>query len=378
LAASVAHEINNPLTYILGNLDFVREGLEQMDKVISSLREPARGLLSGHMAHVRKALDPVRSGTERIATITRELRTFSGPAAEETSLVNVRSTVESVLMLMRKELEARARLQIDLQKTTMVMGNSARLVQVVMNLAANAMQAVTKDQKEIGEIWISTRTEGAWVVVEIADNGPGVPEDDRERIFEPFVTTKDMGEGTGLGLFVCRNIVRAFSGKLTVNDRPGGGAVFRVDLPVAPASGQSNSATSRRSSGIKKPARGHVLIIEDELLVAEALSRPLLSAGYRVSMELDPVTALESLSTDGHGIDLVYCDLMMKKMSGMELAEALESRAPAQFRKLVFMTGGAFTPVARAFRERYATQCVEKPFDILSDTSRRLNFLLRR
>jgi CheY-like chemotaxis protein/anti-sigma regulatory factor (Ser/Thr protein kinase) len=277
----------------------------------------------------------------------------------------------------RKELEARARLRVTLRKTGPVLGSSTRLVQVVMNLVVNAMQALPGDGSNTNGIWIRTRSDSDKVVIEVADSGPGVPPEDRERIFEPFLTTKGVGEGTGLGLFVCRNIVRDFAGKVTVSDRPGGGALFRVELPAAPAVGPWKEKPAQPSVSVGKSYRGSVLIIEDEILVADALSVQLLSAGYRAAVELDPRRALEMLATDGDGIDLVYCDLMMKSMSGMELAEALSVRAPSQLRKLVWMTGGAFTPRALAFREHHAKQCVDKPFDILKETSRRLNRLRR-
>jgi CheY-like chemotaxis protein len=114
------------------------------------------------------------------------------------------------------------------------------------------------------------------------------------------------------------------------------------------------------------------MIIDDEALVANTLSSQLSSAGYRTSVEQDPVRALQTV-TQNEGVDLIYCDLMMKTMSGMDLAEALTTCAPAQLQKFVFMTGGAYTPRAQAFRERYLEQCVDKPFDVLEETARRLN-----
>jgi CheY-like chemotaxis protein len=209
-------------------------------------------------------------------------------------------------------------------------------------------------------------------VIEVADSGPGVPLEDRDRIFEPFITTKGIGEGVGLGLFVCRNIVRGFSGTMTVGERPGGGALFRVELPAAPAGESHDAQPTPTKPAMNEAPRGHVLIIDDEVLVANSLSAELSSAGYRASVEQDPIRALETLASAGHDIDLVYCDLMMKTMSGMDLAEALLARSPAHLQKFVFMTGGAYTPRARAFRKRYTEQCVDKPFNILEETSRRI------
>jgi two-component system cell cycle sensor histidine kinase/response regulator CckA len=371
LAASVAHEINNPLTYMLGHLGTVREHLEGMERILAGLPQANRDDLSSIVGEMRRSLDPVRAGTERIAGITRELRTFSRPPDEEAILVDVRSVVESVLRLVGKEVEARARLETDLRETAPVRGNATRLIQVVLNLVVNAMQALPGDRPSCDQILVATRDEGERVVIEVSDTGPGVPPEKRERIFEPFVTSKDVGEGTGLGLFVCRNIVRELSGSVTVEDRPGGGARFRIELPAA-RSRAPDATASYEPSAAAATLPGHVLIIDDDPVVAETLRLQLVSAGYLATVEPDAARALERLAADEDGIDLAFCDLMMREMSGMDLAEALSRRSPAALGRVVFMTGGAFTPRARAFNARYAAQCVDKPFDILAETSRRL------
>jgi CheY-like chemotaxis protein len=346
-----------------------------MERLVHSMAEPAKGHWQTLITEMSQDLEPVRSGAERIVAITRELQTFSGGEAKETSLVDVSSVVQSVLKLMGKDLDARARLELTLETTTPVLANFSRLVQVVMNLVVNALHALQTSNPETNTIWINTRDAGSKVLIEVADSGPGVPPEDRERIFDPFVTTKSIGEGTGLGLFVCRNIVRDFSGHLRVSDRPGGGAVFCVELPAAPSTEVAETQRPEAPAviAIGDAPLNHVLIIDDEVLVARVLSKQLTAAGYRTSVELDPVCALEALSVDANDIDLVYCDLMMQTMSGMELADALSARSPSQLRKFVFMTAGAFTPVARAFRDRYAEQCVDKPFNIVEETSRRLH-----
>lgn len=377
LAASVAHEINNPLTYMLGQLQFMREMLDDLDGIVRTVPRQTRAGAQELLQQMHKTLEPIRTGTQRIAAITRELRTFSRPADEPPGPVDVRSVVESVLTLMRKELEARARLEVTLGQTPPVMANPSRLVQVVMNLVVNAKQALSEDSTGTNAIWIRAVNEGPLVVIEVEDNGPGVPADDRERIFEPFVTTKRVGEGTGLGLFVCRNILRDISGTISALDRTGGGAVFRVELPAARFTAANEQSVEAMERPVDAPASlGHVLIIDDDLLVAQALSRHLMAGGYRVTVEQDPRRAVEILAGRQADFDLVYCDLMMKKMSGMDFADLVAVRAPSRAAKVVFMTGGAFTPRARDFLDRYSERCVEKPFDILNETSRRLGRLL--
>ncbi|HLF93292.1 MAG TPA: response regulator, partial [Planctomycetota bacterium] len=159
---------------------------------------------------------------------------------------------------------------------------------------------------------------------------------------------------------------------VTAGDRPGGGALFRVVLPAFREAGAAEAPAGQEPPGTFGPIAGRVLVIDDDPAVAQVLCAQLSAAGYHATVEEEAGRALETLAVGGAGIDLVFCDLMMKGMTGMDLADALASRAPDQLAKVVFMTGGAFTPRARAFRERHAGQCVEKPFDVLAEVSRRL------
>jgi signal transduction histidine kinase/CheY-like chemotaxis protein len=371
LAASVAHEINNPLTYMLGHLVFLKESVDRLEDLARGAVEPIRSELREAVGDMRESLDPVCAGTERIAGITRELRTFSRPAAD-TSVVDVQAAVTSVLKLVGKELESRASIELDLQKTRPVRGDMARLVQVILNLVVNAMHALPVDRGP-NHIWVSTGDEGDTVVIEVSDNGPGIAPEDRDRIFEAFQTGKEPTTGSGLGLFVCRNIVTAWSGTVTVGDRPGGGARFQVRLPAAtPDDRTVPLRPARKTARGRVRTRGHIMIVDDEPPVADVLRVQLEAAGYRVTLMADATRALERLESEHDGVDLVYCDLMLKDMSGMDLADALARRAPSQLNRVVFMTGGAFTSRARDFRSLHAARCVDKPFDILAETARRL------
>jgi PAS domain S-box-containing protein len=367
LAASVAHEINNPLAFMLGHLDVLADSLARLEE--APQRTAATPVF---LATMRESLDLVRAGTERIAAITRELRTFSRPS-DETTRVDVKAAVTSVLKLVGKDVESRARVEVTLGDVPPVKADIARLVQVVLNLVINATQALPAGGRRTNRIWIRTVGEGEHVVIEVADNGPGVPPQDRERVFDPFLTTKDVGEGSGLGLFVCRNIISGWGGTISVDERPGGGARFRVVLSAATRSGEPVHATpSKPSAPAPHRPTGEILIIDDEPAVADVLRARLVRAGYRAVVETDAERALTRLLSGGNGIELVYCDLMMKGVSGMDLADTLAQRSPAFLRRVVFMTGGAFTPRARDFRRAYARQCIDKPFDIVAETARRL------
>jgi len=254
-----------------------------------------------------------------------------------------------------------------------VMGSEARLVQVLLNLLLNAAQSLTAGDPQRDEVSLTLRAEDYRVVIEVGDSGPGVPAAERERIFEPFVTTKPIGEGTGLGLFVCRNIVRGLGGEIVVVDRPGGGALFRVWLPAVTTGAPPPRAAHATASATPSVAAfvARILVIEDDALVAELMVTQLEEAGFTVELARDPRRALQRLLTN-EPFDLVYCDLMMSDLTGMDVAEALVQRAPARLERMVFMTGGAFLPRASAFVAAYRHQCVEKPFDAAEDARRRL------
>jgi len=372
LAASVAHEINNPLTYVLSHGADVERELDVLETLIGRLDGPALRDAKASLQRVREGFIPIRTGTARIAAITRDLRTFSRPEESSLGPVDLRAVVLSVLKLVAKEVEARARLVLDLRETPPVNGNEGRLVQVVLNLMVNAMQALPAlpaDSLAEHEVVVRTGGAGAEVFVEVSDSGPGVPVADRERIFEPFFSTKEIGVGTGLGLFVCRNVVRGLSGDVTVSDRPGGGAVFRVTVPAT-----SSAAVVPRvpvAPPAADPVGRHIVLVEDDAMVGRALSLQLRAAGHRVTVIPDGQTARDTLRSLGD-IDLIYCDLMMTGMTGMDLAQALAVEAPDVNRKMVFMTGGAFSPRAREFVAQHADRTVDKPFDIVAETRRRL------
>ena len=228
MAASVAHEINNPLTYVLGGLEEVRaevDGLEAELGALSALRPGEASLAAalGGLERLREILGPTMAGTERIRHVTRELSTFTRPNDERLSVIDVGHVVRSVLKLVRKDIEARARLMEELGPCPAVQANEARLVQVLVNMLMNAWQALPAPDPARHVIGLRTGTQDGQALIEIWDSGPGVPVELREQIFEPFITTKDIGAGTGLGLFVCRNVVKALQGHISVHDAPGGG-----------------------------------------------------------------------------------------------------------------------------------------------------------
>ncbi|HEX8908907.1 MAG TPA: PAS domain S-box protein, partial [Anaeromyxobacteraceae bacterium] len=341
LAAGVAHEINNPLAFVLSNLSYAIEEL---------------GRAGARPTEVTRALEEAREGAVRVKEIVRDLKTFSRPEERPDEEVDLPSVLRSAMNLAQNEIRHRAQLQVDLQPVPPVLASAHRLGQVFLNLLINAAQAIPEGQADQNRIRVHCRSAGQGrVAVDISDTGSGIPPEHLARIFEPFFTTKPVGVGTGLGLSVCHGIVTALGGDIAVESRPGA-TTFRVTLPAV------TLAPMASPGGRPAPAgRARILVVDDEPMVARALARIL--AAHEVTVLDSAPAALERLRQDP-AYDVVLCDLMMPEMSGMELHERLrEEGAAAASERLVFVTGGAFTAQAREFLARVPNPRVEKPFE---------------
>jgi PAS domain S-box-containing protein len=350
LAAGVAHEINNPLAYVLLNLQYL---LRELPRVGSD-----RQRLEQLLARLREA----NHGARRVSTIVHDLRDFSEPEPQQLGPVDLRRVLGAALKIASSQLEGRARVLEEYEPVPPVHGSAARLEQVFLNLLINAGHALAPERAEQNQIRVGIRPEGgSKVVVEIADNGAGISSDLLGRVFDPFFTTKPAGMGTGLGLPICHSIVSGLGGVITADSQPGRGTVFRVTLPTSSRMVVPRAATPFPFA-VPNAAKVRVLVVDDELPVAAMLSK-LLADECQVRITTSGREALE-LMLGPDPFDVVLCDLLMPGMSGMDLHRQLAEQRPGLEDRFVFMTGGAFTPRAGEFLARIGNQRIEKPFDL--------------
>ena len=352
LAAGVAHEINNPLAVVRANLDLIAEDV------------PA---LAEHGPLPRDLLDALadsRSAVERIRLIVRDLKVFSRSEEEQLEPVDLRQVIETAIRMSWNEIRHRARLVKDYGNTPPVIANEPRLGQVFINLLVNAAQAIPVGAAEKNEIRITTRTTASGhVVAEVRDTGSGMSADTLSKLFEPFFTTKPVGVGSGLGLSICQGIIGQLGGEIAVESELGKGTVFRVTLRTAVMSVRPEVEDVRASP--KPQRRGRVLIVEDDAVVARSLERRL-SRDHDVTVATMARDALRLLTT-GKTFDVVFSDLMMPEMTGMDLYEELKRIGLSHVaEQMVFLTGGAFTSSAGQFMAAVRNASFEKPFDIQS------------
>jgi signal transduction histidine kinase len=344
LAAGVAHEINNPLAAVLANVDLAVGMLDELDA-------------PGARTELAEMLHDARHAADRVRNIVRDLKLFSRHQEPETGAVELEPLLESMLRMARNEIRHRAQVVKSYAKTPRVRGSESRLGQVFLNLLINAAQAIPEGNARNNTIRVGTSVDTAGnAVIEIADTGAGMPPDVLRHLFTPFFTTKPHGVGTGLGLAISHRIVTNLGGAIQVESTVGQGTTFRVTLPP------TDAAPAREASTTRPPEtrRLRILVVDDEPLITTVVARAL--SGHDVVARTSAGDALELLRA-GERFDVILCDLMMPQMTGMELYDHVVALDAAQAQRMIFMTGDAFTEVARAFVSTTTNRCIDKPFE---------------
>jgi signal transduction histidine kinase/CheY-like chemotaxis protein len=366
LASCIAHEINNPLTYVVGNLAYVADALAQL----------AENDASGRCRQIQRAIGDVREGVDRVRSVVGDLSMLSQPEHDSRTMLDVRRVLESSINVAKNEIKHRARLERDYRETPLVLANESLLGQVFLNLLLNAARAIPEGSASHNAIRISTGTsEDGRATIEIRDPGSVLTPDDAAQIFEttPSQGTKvgdlgaasiDPATGRGpsvsIGLPICRTIVTGFGGEIRAESDADGGASFRIWLPCADGKDEPPLKPKSPELPPPPPMRARILVVDDEAVIASTMRRAL--EGHDIYVVTSGRDALELCR--GEEFDLVICDLMMPDLTGMDLYEELKKDGKGAERRIIFMTGGAFTQRARRFLASVPNSWLKKPFDV--------------
>ncbi len=347
LIAGVAHELNNPLTTILGTSELLQEQLEDDAQ--------------------RRQLGLINQQAQRAARIVRDLLIFSRPQATEAERLDLNALVPKTLTLHSESLRAN-HIRLDFLPATglpAVKADENQLMQVIVNLLRNAEHAIREVRPE-GTIRVRLGQKERAVWVSFQDDGPGIRPEILPRIFEPFFTTKPPGQGTGLGLSISLSVLKQYGGSIEAAAAPGGGTIFTITLPaVAEVEDARPSPSSPSPAGSIQGKT--VLVVEDEAGIRALVEAGLTARGARVECVSSGEEALrhfEQTVSAGKPCDMVVCDMKMPGLSGTQVFDALTAQTGGRRLPFLFMTGDLLDP-ARADSLRSAgARIIQKPFKI--------------
>lgn len=351
LAAGMAHAINNPLLYTLLNLEHVARRMRQ------------EGVVRDYQGEARVRLAEAHDGAERVAKVVRQMRGLSRARQLEVGSADLRAVLDNVLAMVGNEIRHRGQLVTRTEPVPRVRATESELEQALLGLLVYVARSLPDEVGEGREICISTSTDrdGNGLVV-VTDNGPALEAEAKLHLFDPFGSD----DASSLGLAMCHSILSSLEGSIDVESGPARGTTFRVVLPAAEIA-DSVKFTGPRSvppppMPVSEARRARVLVIDDDPGVGSAF-RAMLEAHHEVTSVESGREALKILLGQDD-FDVIFCDLVMPGLSGIDLYYALELNRPQKAARVVFMTGGVFTPEAESFLTRVRNRRIEKPFSL--------------
>jgi two-component system NtrC family sensor kinase len=339
LVSGVAHELNNPLASVMAFAQLL-------------LAAPSGA------PHDKRAIDAINQEAKRAAKIVSNLLTFARQHQPERTITDLNRVVDDTLELRRYALRiAQIEIENNLDPSLPITwADPFQLQQVALNLITNAEHALS-NWDGARKITLSTEREGDFIVLRVADSGPGIPAEHLSRIFNPFFTTKPVGEGTGLGLSISDGIVREHGGRIRAESRVGRGATFIVELPFTPP--PTDDPPLAGESTPAKVSVKRLLVVDDEPTIRNAIATYFRSLGHVVdAVGTGREAVLRVTGTDYDGLML---DLRLPDISGADVLHELEvlGRAPE---RVVFITGDTQSESSRRALEVTGRPIVSKPF----------------
>ncbi|MBN1113707.1 MAG: response regulator [Oligoflexia bacterium] len=353
LAAGVAHEVNNPLTIISGCTEMIQDACNSND--FDSLPQ---------------LTEQINNSIERITNIVKGLRTYARTDSDEFDMFDIHRLIMEckglVDYIYRKAgVEIREELNAG---DTILWGNAGRFQQVLMNLLSNAKDAIESNKG--GVISVTTENIDDHLVLRIKDTGCGIPEDQREKIFDTFYTTKPPGKGTGLGLGIVHSILEAMGGNISVESKVGEGTTFILKVPVRVRNLLTSGLEEKNASDEKERVEdirmeGTVLIVDDDESIRRLLNKLLSKIGFTVEEAGDGEAGLEKIESNFY--NFVITDISMPKMSGYEMIKKVREKVHVP-PKIIVITGGMFDKVSDGTDSVDIVEVVDgyifKPFSI--------------
>jgi signal transduction histidine kinase len=356
LSAGIAHEVNNPLTVVLGCAELSTLALHALSEHVA----PGGAAI---LCSLHKHVADIEHGAERIAGVVHGIATLGRQDDASVADIDVHEALYTSMRLVANEIRLRARLVRTLHPVPMVRGSFSKLLQVLLNVLTNAVHAIPEGAAENNEVRVETSTSSEGnVVIDISDTGTGMTPEVMARMFEPFFTTKPIGSGMGLGLSISHRLLAELGGTLTARSRQGEGSTFRIELPAARTTNDSRDEGRTPPRSPRAVPRSRLLVVDDEPQMCELIAG-MLKGHYEVISRTSAREALALLDR-GERFDALLCDLMMPDVTGMDLQAELLRTRPELAAHTLFMTGGSFTQRASSFIAGLARRPLAKPFSM--------------
>jgi signal transduction histidine kinase len=375
LAAGLAHDVNNPLTFVLANLESLRESHQAIRRFVQKLKVDlaTREAITPQSfeqitddVNLQEVIDDAADmltdcykGMHRIQDIARSLGTLSRPDDSQAEMLDITRVVDDACAMVFNQIRYRARLLKRFDPVPMIAAYPGRIAQALVNMLTNAAEAIDGGAYDRHRIVVSTKVVAQQVVVAVSDTGTGIDGEHRDRIFTPGFTTKAHTGGMGLGLSACKRVAEEHGGRLEVHHLPEGGTCFELLLPFDTGLAVIERRKESRPVSEAPLQRSRLLIVDDDAMVLSALRRRL-QRRYDVVTVLGGVEALARLSEDA-GFDSIVCDLTMPEIDGKSFYDAIQKEHPQLADRIIFMSGGAFTPRLRKFASAVSNPVMQKP-----------------